>query len=370
MSVAGLLDRTGRLKAPDFLQFYTYGALVNAGAENRLYDASAHAEIARRVDQRLTLSAFQPNYSPVIALFAAPLARLPFPSAMAVFSALSVALYCCAVGLLTRVTASQWNVRAPLVLFAAAWPTVFVLLRYGQLSALSLLVVSAATFAAARSRVGLAGLVLGLLVYKPNLLVTPVLLFLMMREWRLLAGLAMGAGAQLLVDLAVVGPLGMRQYIGVLINLAQRPELVQFFPAESHSVRGFVRLLLPWPGLVTVTGLVAIPLATWLAVRVWHRHHDWRPRWSALVTAALLASPHLLTYDLLLLAVPLVLIADWQIEASRGDTPEEWRWGLALLYFGAWPGTFIARLYHVQISTVGMLLVLWLLARAPRAGRA
>lgn len=189
LSVAGLLDRTGRLKAPDFLQFYTYGALVNAGAENRLYDASAHAEIARGIDPRLTLSAFHPNYSPVIAWVAAPVARLPFLSAMAAFSGLSVALYFCSVALLARLTASRWEARGALVLFAAAWPTVFVLLRYGQLSALSLLVVTVATFAAARSRTGLAGVVLGLLVYKPNLLVMPVVLFLLMRQWRWLAKL-------------------------------------------------------------------------------------------------------------------------------------------------------------------------------------
>jgi len=78
----------------------------------------------------------------------------------------------------------------------------------------------------------------------------------------------------------------------------------------------------------------------------------------------------LLTYDLLLLAAPLILIVDWRIETTGTVAPEQWRWALLLLYFGAWPGTFIARLYHVQVSTLGMLLVLWLLAQPPRAVRA
>ena len=34
---------------------------------------------------------------------------------------------------------------------------------------------------------------------------------------------------------------------------------------------------------------------------------------------------------------------------------------MILLYIGAWPGTLLARMYHVQPSTIGMALTLWLL---------
>jgi hypothetical protein len=84
----------------------------------------------------------------------------------------------------------------------------------------------------------------------------------------------------------------------------------------------------------------------------------------------LAASPHLLTYDLLLLAVPLLLVVDWLRTTSSANRREHWSWALVFLYFGAWPGTFIARLYHVQISTVGMVWLLWLLAQVPREDRA
>lgn len=369
LCVPGLLDRTGRLKAPDFLQFYTYGSLVRSGAVNRLYEPKAHAAAARQIDPQLALSDFRPNYSPVVAWLSAPLAALTFLQAMAAFSVASVAAYVSAVMLLGSAT-SRFQSRGLMALVAAAWPTLFIVLRYGQISALSLLLLAGAAVAAARRRDMAAGILLGLLAYKPQLLLAPLLALLALRQWRLLVGVSLGAGAELLLDLMLVGPAMMRQYVEVLIGIARQPELVQFFAAESHSLRGFVRLLLPWPWLLTTAGLMAVPVAAWAAVRVWRRHSDWRPRWAALVVAALLASPHLLTYDLLLLAVPLVLLADWLIEA-HGDIPRgAWRWVLALLYFGAWPGVFIARLYQVQLSTVGMLMLLWLLATAPRAGRA
>jgi hypothetical protein len=109
-------------------------------------------------------------------------------------------------------------------------------------------------------------------------------------------------------------------------------------------------------------GWLAVPVTTWMVVRAWRVHDDWRPRWAALIVGALVASPHLLTYDLLLLAGPLVLLADW-LPASRSALRGGWRWGLFALYFGAWPGTFLARLFHLQLSTMGMALVLWLLAK-------
>jgi alpha-1,2-mannosyltransferase len=371
VATPGLSDRSGRLKAPDFLQFYTYGSLMAENQVDRLYEADAHAAVARRVvDPRLVLTSFSPNYSPVIAFLAVPLTGLSFAAAMVAFSAFSAWIYGLSVWLLTSITTRVKSDVVTTVLLAAAWPALTITLRYGQISALSLFVVTAATVSAASGRQWLAGAALGLLVYKPNLLLGPVLILVVARQWRLVGGLALGAGLELAANLAIAGPDVMCQYVTALLKLAANPERVQFYPAESHSLRGLVQLLVPWPSLVTAATVVALPLAAWLGVRAWRAHHDFRPRWAALVVASLVASPHVLTYDLLLLAVPLVLLVDWSLETRPGLPSAPFLWSLALLYFGAWPGPFIARLYHVQVSTVGMLWLLWLLAEAPRADRA
>ena len=129
-------------------------------------------------------------------------------------------------------------------------------------------------------------------------------------------------------------------------------------------------MLAPWPPLLNAISLITVPLAAWFGALAWRRHEDWRPRWAALVLASLLASPHVLTYDLLLLAVPLMLVADWELERHGSIAGESKRWALGGLYFSAWPGVFIARLFHVQVSTLAMALLLWQLAKAPRAGPA
>jgi hypothetical protein len=357
VATPGPLDRNGRVKAADFLQFYTYGTLAREGRWPTLYDTAAHLEVARSAG--LELSAFQPNYSPAIAWAAAPLARLPYPDAMRAFVAVQFMAYGTAILLLVSIAGShrRWGLLAALV-----WPTFIVSLRYGQISPLSLLLVAVALSARHRQRPAVAGIALGLLAYKPNLLIVPVLAFVITGQWRLLVGLAAGALGEQMLNLALAGPDAMHQYGEVLLRIARHPELVQFFPAESHSVSGFSLLLIPSRPLAWAMGWLAVPVTTWMVVRAWRVHDDWRPRWAALIVGALVASPHLLTYDLLLLAGPLVLLADW-LPASRSALRGGWRWGLFALYFGAWPGTFLARLFHLQLSTMGMALVLWLLAK-------
>ncbi len=143
------------------------------------------------------------------------------------------------------------------------------------------------------------------------------------------------------------------------------------YATESHSFRGLVRLATTNPALLFAGLITGITFATWAGWRVWRGSDDVRLRWSALTLAMLFSSPHLLTYDLLLLAVPLILIADWRLQPDLKvrpayDPTEEhataWRVALVLLYIGAWPGTLLARMYGVQPSTIGMGLALWLLA--------
>ena len=366
----GLADRSGRLKGADFLQFYTYGRLVATGHGDQIYNPAAHAEMARTgVDQHLVLSGLRPNHAPVVAWISASLTGLTFLRALLLFSVMTALTYLATMAGLARQTSHLRTQVGTVVVIAASWPTLYVALRYGQISAVALALVTLAALLYARSHKVASGLVLGLLVYKPNLLVVPVLVWTLTRQWRLLAGLLAGMAVELALSLSLAGPVVMRQYVETLAALARHPELVQIFPAESHSLRGAARLLVPWSPLVTAIGMLAIPAATWLTARVWLTQSDWRLQWASLVFGMLLASPHLLTYDLLILAAPVVLVVDWLLE-TRGQVPRgQWRWALGLVFMCGWPGPILAEISHVQISTVGMSLMLWMLTRSAVAPR-
>ena len=64
-----------------------------------------------------------------------------------------------------------------------------------------------------------------------------------------------------------------------------------------------------------------------------------------------------------------MLVGDWMLERT-GEIAASYRWTLVALYFSAWPGVFIARVFHVQVSTLAMGVLLSKLSRAPRTGPA
>jgi alpha-1,2-mannosyltransferase len=367
VATADLVDRAGRLKAPDFVQFYTFGAIAAAGDVTTLYSPAAHSRAARSADPRLTLSNFHPNYPPVVAWLLAPLATLQYGAALLIFSALSVLAGAAGCVILTRRLNFLHRRRALAMIATLACPAFYATLRYGQLSSFTLLILCAAAAAYAANRRLLAGVALGLIGFKPHLVLSAIVVLAFARERRVLAGLFAGGGLGLFLSLLAGGPTVLADYLSVLVELARNPQVVQFFPAEAHSVAGFFGLLVQAPRAGQIAGWVSLPVVAYGASMVWRRQGDWRPRWAALVTAMVLASPHLLTYDLLLLLIPVLLLGDWHFSQSGHIPVGAWSWTLALLYLAAWPGTLIARMYHVQPSTIGMCLALWLLARAPRA---
>ena len=138
----------------------------------------------------------------------------------------------------------------------------------------------------------------------------------------------------------------------MLIFLATHPTSIQIYPQELHSWRGFVQGLAP-PPLVGPLTFAASAATIVLGAMVWRRTGDWRQRCSALTLAAVLTSPHLLTYDLLLLALPLLLIADTLAEYRW--PLGRWTWiGLLSVYFCSLVSPAIAQLTRVQLSTAAM----------------
>ena len=81
-------------------------------------------------------------------------------------------------------------------------------------------------------------------------------------------------------------------------------------------------------------------------------------KWGLLVVLTVLASPHLLTYDLILLTIPLLVFADWAV-AHREHALQPWVSRLLLLLFLAPFSSNLVRLVPVQLSVVVLVLLVW-----------
>lgn len=359
MMVPGLIDRAGRFKGTDYIYFYVMGSLLLEGRTDALYDPDAHlAEGRRRIHPELALYAPHSNYGPQVALAFAPLALLPFGWSLGAFLSLTAVLYAASVWLLWRECPGLRGHGRVVAILAAASPLFFALIRYAQLSAVTLFVWSLAFVALRRERRALAGMVLGFLVFKPQLALVVAVALLAARQWAVIAAAAAAAAAQLLLGWAAGGTDAMAEYFQVLWRLLRNPGLVQIYPTEVHSLRGFFQLLIPSSPAVTALSVASLAAALAMAARGWLSAAPLAVRWSLLLLLTVLASPHLLTYDLVLLTVPLVLLAGWAVDRPGHRHYPAISLLLIALYLAPF-SSMLARLTRVQFSVLAMALLAW-----------
>jgi hypothetical protein len=109
---------------------------------------------------------------------------------------------------------------------------------------------------------------------------------------------------------------------------------------------------------VTVVALVS---AVWLGVRVWKSTMSLTVKWGLLVVLTVLASPHLLTYDLILLTIPLLVFADWAV--GHQEHPQQpWVARLLLFLYLAPFSSNVVRLLPIQLSVVVMVVLVAMVA--------
>ena len=370
MMTPGLVDRVGRLKGSDYVQFYVMGSLVHEGRADALYDPHAHLiEGQRTIHPKLELYAAHPNYGPQVALAFLPLALLPYGWSLAVFLTLSMVCYAIAVWIVWRDCDALRGHGRLVAVLAAGSPLLLNVVRYGQASVVALIALALALAAFRRERLFLAGFAIGCLAYKPQLGVLFAIVLVAARQWRVVTGAATAVAAQLAVGWAVAGSETMMRYAAELWLLARDPRLIARHASELHSVRGFVTLLVPHPAIVTACSVIALVAAIALAVRTWLSPAPLAVRFGVLIVLTILGSPHLISYDLLLLTLPLLLFADWAVRSAdhrfRGPVCAS----LVLLYFAPFSGMIVARLTGVQVSVIVMTMLTWWMYQVSTASR-
>jgi alpha-1,2-mannosyltransferase len=298
----GLVDRNGKPVGTDFSSFYAAGSLVLDGRAGDVYDMAAH--YAR---EQQTFGAATPYYGwlypPIFLLLATPLALLPYPLALATWQGGTFALYLAVIAAILRRPRRDGGAIAQLWLpVAAAFPAVFINLGHGQNGFLTAGLLGAALVALPQRPV-LSGILFGLLAYKPQFAVVIPVALLAAGQWR-----------TILAAVATVIALAGATY------LAFGPELWWAFAASTETSRkllleqgdvGFeklqsvfaaVRMLGGGISLAYIVQGIASVLAVGSVAWIWRSPRDRDLKAALLMVATLLASPHVLDYDLMILA--------------------------------------------------------------------
>lgn len=225
----------------DFAAFYTAGKLVQHHQGSELYNRSAQwrvqQEFAADVGNRQGPLAYV--HPPFEALFFALLAYLKYPMAWVVWTGLKLCVLFAIPFLLNLCSASFPAISpAKQALFSlATFPAAIDLLQ-GQDEIFLLLFFSLALIYLIKGGKFQAGLCLALALIKFQLVIPIVLIFLLRRQWRVVAGFASGAAVLLLISVALMGWNVLSSYPRYLLDIDQSSSLGVSIPSEMPNLRG------------------------------------------------------------------------------------------------------------------------------------
>jgi len=193
----GLFVAIAQPTSSDFVSFYAAGKLALAGTPALAYDQAAH-----HLAQAAATEAGAPYqfffYPPVFLILCAGLAAMPYPLAFAVFEFVTLMLFVCAMRAVLRETGAAWI--APLL----AFPPVFWTLGLGQNAFLTAALFAGFTVLSDRRPVP-AGVLLGLLCYKPHFGLLAPMALLGGQRWRIMGAAAATVGTLVALSAGLFG---------------------------------------------------------------------------------------------------------------------------------------------------------------------
>ncbi|MEO0495028.1 MAG: glycosyltransferase family 87 protein [Actinomycetota bacterium] len=325
---SGSSTASGRVGG-DFPAFYSAGSIVAAGDVDRLYDPSVQA--AAQVDLLGDEDGFiMYPYAPHVAAGYAPLSELPYRLAYVLHTALMVGAL---VGALTAVrpmigVLDRWF-GLSLAATLTAYP-VFVGVGGGQNTALSLLLIAGAWRSWHDDRDGVAGVLLAVLLFRPQYALPLLGLALLDRRWRTLATAAAGAGVVWLANAVLVGAGWITFWYDGVQPLLEADAHVNA-KNEIAPIGVMVALFGESTVPVVLGGIISAAIVLGLMHLWWRARLDLTARMAITVAALPLLGPHAIFYDSALLAFTVLVLLDRRLISP---TVAATVWGLGLVHLG------------------------------------
>ncbi len=365
VSFTGTSDRgiAGPLKGADFVQFYTLGYLASSHRIHPMYDpALFHDAQAERLPESAR-EIYPPVYPPQAAVLFAPLAGLSYQRALFIWSVITIAGYTLMVGSAWRAVADRLPDRTFIIAAAAAFPPFWSLILHGQVTVIVLAAFWAGWLALERHRHWLAGVAFGLLAIKPQFAIPLAVVVLASGEWAMLAGALTSVAAQAAAVWLALGSEAFTAFAANIPTTIAYADLLEAKPFMSHSLRALTRLTPNWIGLPLWATLAAIVL--WHTMRAWRSEAPVGVRLGVVVLAATLVNPHVIIYDLTVLALPLIWFGSYMQDPARQDDAGPYWTAVYWLFVFTFMPTAAA--IGLQASVFVMVGLLVLVSRAIRA---
>ncbi|MEH2525675.1 MULTISPECIES: glycosyltransferase family 87 protein [unclassified Bradyrhizobium] len=297
----GLIDRTGQPIGTDFSNVYAAGSLTWQGRAADAYaPALQHAAEKALFDGR-DVPFYGWHYPPFFFAIAVLVAALPYAGGLALWLVASFAAYLATIRAILP--------RQETLLVAAAFPAVLVNVGHGQNGFLTAALLGGALHWLDR-RPWLAGALIGLLAYKPQLGVLIPIALLAGGRWRTIGAAAATVVALVVVSFAMLGS-GIWHAFADSMNFTQTVVLEQG-GTGWQKIQSIFSAARAWGANVPIAYAAQASLFALLAASLawlWHSDAAFELKATALALGSLLATPYVLDYDLVVLAVAIAFFA-------------------------------------------------------------
>jgi hypothetical protein len=297
----GLIDRNGQPIGTDFSNVYAAGTLTWQGRSADAYEpALQHAAEKAMFDGR-DVPFYGWHYPPFFFAIAALVAAVPYAWGLAIWLAASFAAYLAAIRAILP--------RGETLLVAAAFPAVFVNVGHGHNGFLTAALLGGALHWLDR-RPWLAGVLIGLLAYKPQFGILIPIALVAGGRWRTIGAAAATVAALVAISFALLGS-GIWHAFADSMNFTQTVVLEQG-GTGWQKIQSIFSAVRAWGTSVPVAYAAQATLFAALAATLawlWHSDAAFELKAAALALGSLLATPYVLDYDLVVLAVAIAFFA-------------------------------------------------------------
>lgn len=295
----------------DFSVTYVGAKLIRDGRAGDLYDLPKQQEVRDSLFRNPSPLFFE--HPPFEALILSPLADIPYRTAYLIWGMFNAALLWCST-IFLRPHLPWPKEHLGYIFLWALFAPLIVTLYQGQ-SSLVLLAIFGLTYCLLKSRRDLiAGLALGLGLFKFQFILPFALILFLMKRWRALMGFGVSSLFLSVLSMMAVGWSGLYGYARFVLKIAGSPQNQSYGSAvDMPTLHGLIYAILGQSinhaALSVVVALVSLALLAWVA---W----NWRasggtnfdPMFAAALTAALLSGSHMFTHDFSPLILAMFLV--------------------------------------------------------------
>lgn len=311
-----MVDPLNRPVGTDFMNVWAAGKMANEGRASQAYDWDKHRAVQNAAlpwHKGVDIPYYGWHYPPMFLMVAALLALLPYGGALFMWMAVTLPLYVAAVRKALPTRESLY--------LALAFPAVFINLGHGQNGFITTALIGGGVMLL-NTRPYLAGMLFGLLAYKPQFGILIPVALLMGWRWRAIYAAGMTV---VLTALASYKFFGEETWLAFFNSLKlTRGIVLEQGSTGWEKIQSIFSVTRMWGGSVelayaaqAVFALIAATAVAW----AWKQKADIRLQGAVLVTASLLVTPYILDYDLVALALPVAWIAACGME--KGFRPWE-----------------------------------------------